>query len=199
MNRLLSAAAVVLLLTACSGATTPAEPAAATTPAVPAIAATPADAAPADAQTHGYGYYSNGDTRIELRDVVWLPGAPGEVALLLAPTVLSPEEREAISAPGPFPGMPLLSKRVDEYGDRYPFVVVKLTIEEAGGVSQVRNYYVMAQAIREANHTDNLNGFPNDKNVVQWDVSEDGTRRLRFSGEEEFDDSVRRWEIDVAG
>ncbi len=152
-----------------------------------------------EAAAPSFGYYSQGQSRVEFHDAVWLPAEPGTVSVLLAPTPLSAQERAEVLASTTFPGLPLMSKRVDAYPDRYPFAVVRLRVEGEGDAMRVRGYYLMAFAIHEPNYTDNLNGFPDARHEVELEQAADGTRRLRFSGEDEMAGAVRRWALDVAG
>lgn len=151
---------------------------------------------PAQEASAVLGHYQLGDTRVEFRDAVWLPEQDGTVSVLLTPSVLSAEEREKVLASTSFPGLPLLDKRVEGWADRYPFVVVKLYLDEEAGAVGVRKYYVLASSIAEPNHTDNLNGFPDPAHPIRLEGAA-GTRRLQFSGEEDISGVPRRWAFEI--
>lgn len=169
------------------------EAAAATVP-VSASTAQTAAAAPA---AESLGHYTLGDKTLELRDAIVVRNDSEQITVVLTPTVLTDEERAAMLKRSKFPGMALFDKTAPGYPDNYPFVKVEARLSGPASVGNVSGYYIMATGISEANHTDNLNGFPGDDARFEL-LKVDGEHvRMKFSGQTTILDKPRSWAFDI--
>lgn len=146
------------------------------------------------------GSYKKNDTTILMNDfvVVWLEDH-NKLKIIQTPTTLTEDERKKIKeGKSVFFALATKESPNKETWDWYPYVVTELSFKSKEiNSDNLKNIYILAYGIEEANSTDNLNILPNDNNSFKIIEYANDKLIIEYSGNYEIIKDKHSWSIQI--